>query len=75
MSLPPPHAHSVHGKTWSMLRRPLDPITQDAVRLLTGDHAVFAEFTGVVLDLEEGKRIAHAPRRSQGGDPGQTTDC
>src|SRR5262245_4782625 len=24
------HAHSVHGKAWSALRRPLDPITQDA---------------------------------------------
>ncbi len=53
------HAHSVYGKTWSSLRRPLDPLTQDACAFY-GDHAVFDNFTGVVLDLEEGKRIAHA---------------
>ena len=53
------HAHSVYGKTWSALRRPLDPLTQDACAFYE-DHAVFDDYTGVVLDLEEGKRIAHA---------------
>jgi ribulose-5-phosphate 4-epimerase/fuculose-1-phosphate aldolase len=53
------HAHSVHGKAWSSLRRPLDPLTQDACAFY-GDHAVFDDYTGVVLDHEEGKRIAHA---------------
>ena len=53
------HAHSIFGKTWSSLRRPLDPITQDSCAFY-GDHAVFDDFTGVVLDTEEGKRIAHA---------------
>ncbi len=53
------HAHSVYGKAWSSLRRPLDPLTQDACSFY-GDHAVFDDYTGVVLDLEEGKRIAHA---------------
>ena len=53
------HAHSVHGKAWSSLRRPLDPLTQDSCAFY-GDHAVFDDYTGVVLDLEEGKRIAHA---------------
>jgi ribulose-5-phosphate 4-epimerase/fuculose-1-phosphate aldolase len=53
------HAHSVHGKAWSALRRPLDPLTQDACAFY-GDHAVFDDYTGVVLDPEEGKRIAHA---------------
>jgi ribulose-5-phosphate 4-epimerase/fuculose-1-phosphate aldolase len=53
------HAHSVHGKAWSALRRPLDPITQDACAFY-GDHAVFDDYTGVVIDLDEGKRIAHA---------------
>ncbi len=53
------HAHSVHGKTWSALGRLLDPITQDACAF-HGDHALFDDFTGVVLDVEEGKRIAHA---------------
>ena len=53
------HAHSVHGKAWSSLRRPLDPLTQDACSFY-GDHAVFEDYTGVVLDADEGKRIAHA---------------
>jgi ribulose-5-phosphate 4-epimerase/fuculose-1-phosphate aldolase len=53
------HAHSVHGKAWSTLHRPLDPLTQDACAFY-GDHAVFDDYTGAVLDLEEGKRIAHA---------------
>ena len=52
------HAHSVHGKAWSSLRRPLDPLTQDTSAFY-GDHAVFDDYTGVVLDLEEGKRLAH----------------
>jgi ribulose-5-phosphate 4-epimerase/fuculose-1-phosphate aldolase len=53
------HSHSVHGKAWSTLRRPLDPLTQDACAFY-GDHSVFGDFTGAVLELEEGKRIAHA---------------
>jgi ribulose-5-phosphate 4-epimerase/fuculose-1-phosphate aldolase len=53
------HAHSVHGKAFSSLGRLLDPITQDAC-IFYDDHALFDDFTGVVLDTEEGKRIAHA---------------
>ncbi|HEV2309561.1 MAG TPA: class II aldolase/adducin family protein [Acidimicrobiia bacterium] len=53
------HSHSLHGKAWSTLGRLLDPLTQDACAFY-GDHAVFDDYTGVVLDLEEGKRIAHA---------------
>ena len=53
------HAHSVHGKAWSTLRRRLDPLTQDSCAFY-GDHALFDDFTGAVLDAEEGKRIAHA---------------
>jgi ribulose-5-phosphate 4-epimerase/fuculose-1-phosphate aldolase len=52
------HAHSVHGKAWSSLRRPLDPLTQDACAFYD-DHVVFDDYTGAVLDPEEGKRIAH----------------
>ena len=53
------HSHSPYGKTWSTLGRPLDPITQD-VCIFYNDHALFDDYTGVVLDIEEGKRIAHA---------------
>jgi ribulose-5-phosphate 4-epimerase/fuculose-1-phosphate aldolase len=53
------HAHSLHGKAWSSLRRPLDPLTQDACAFY-GDHTIFDDYTGVVLDLDEGKRLAKA---------------
>jgi ribulose-5-phosphate 4-epimerase/fuculose-1-phosphate aldolase len=53
------HAHSLYGKAWSSLGRLLDPITQDVCAFYR-DHAQFDDYTGVVLDLEEGKRLAHA---------------
>lgn len=52
------HSHSVHGKALSALGVELEPITQD-VCAFYGDHALFDDYTGVVLDVEEGKRIAH----------------
>jgi ribulose-5-phosphate 4-epimerase/fuculose-1-phosphate aldolase len=53
------HAHSLHGKAWSSLGRLLDPITQDACAFFE-DQGLFDDYTGVVLDVEEGKRIAAA---------------
>ena len=53
------HTHSTYGRTWSTLGRLLDPLTQDACAFYE-DHSLFDDFTGVVLDVEEGKRIAHA---------------
>ena len=53
------HSHSIYGKSWSSLGRLLDPLTQDSCAFY-GDHALFDDFTGVVLDTQEGKRIAHA---------------
>jgi len=53
------HSHSVHGRAWSTLGRLLDPITQD-VCAFYGDHGLFDDYTGVVVDLEEGKRIGAA---------------
>lgn len=59
------HAHSIYGKAWSAFRRPLQPITQDSCAFYE-DHAVFDDFTGVVLDVAEGDRIAEAlgPRKA-----------
>ncbi|CAK7213587.1 hypothetical protein SBRCBS47491_001856 [Sporothrix bragantina] len=51
------HAHSVYGKAWSAFGRPLDMLTQDALRFYKS-HAVYDQFGGIVLDREEGKRIA-----------------
>lgn len=53
------HAHSMYGKSWSTLGRLLDPITQDACAFYE-DHSLFDDFTGVVLDVEEGRRIGAA---------------
>ncbi len=51
------HAHSTYGKTWSTLGRFLDPLTQDACSFYE-DHALFDDYTGVILEIQEGKRIA-----------------
>jgi ribulose-5-phosphate 4-epimerase/fuculose-1-phosphate aldolase len=52
------HAHSVYGKAWSSLGRPLDPITQDAC-IFFEDHAVVTEGGGaIVLDENAGKALA-----------------
>jgi ribulose-5-phosphate 4-epimerase/fuculose-1-phosphate aldolase len=53
------HTHSTYGKAWSSLGRKLDPLTQDSCKFYN-DHALFDDFTGVVLDASEGNRIAEA---------------
>jgi ribulose-5-phosphate 4-epimerase/fuculose-1-phosphate aldolase len=53
------HTHSVHGRAFAALRRPLDPMTQDACAFYE-DHAVFADYTGVVLTEPEARRITAA---------------
>ncbi|WP_445632700.1 Class II aldolase/adducin N-terminal domain-containing protein [Nostoc sp. DSM 114161] len=51
------HAHSIYGKAWSSLGRLLDPLTQDSCAFYE-DHALLEDYTGVVLDTSEGKRLA-----------------
>lgn len=53
------HSHSLYGKAWSALGRLLDPLTQDSAAFYD-DHALFEEFSGVVLDTSEGEKIAKA---------------
>jgi ribulose-5-phosphate 4-epimerase/fuculose-1-phosphate aldolase len=53
------HSHSLYGKAFSALGKKLDPLTQDSCAFY-GDHELFDDYTGVVLDTEEGKRIAVA---------------
>ncbi|PWB84061.1 MAG: class II aldolase/adducin family protein [Methylocystaceae bacterium] len=53
------HAHSLYGKTWSTLGRLLDPISQDSC-MFYNDHALYDDYSGVVLELSEGARIAAA---------------
>lgn len=52
------HAHSVHGKAWASLGRPLDPITQDAC-MFYEDHTVISAGGGVVaFEEQSGRDIA-----------------
>jgi ribulose-5-phosphate 4-epimerase/fuculose-1-phosphate aldolase len=53
------HSHSTYGRALSALGETLEPITQD-VCAFYGDHALFDDYTGVVNDVEEAKRLAHA---------------
>lgn len=53
------HSHSKFGRAFSTLGRELQPLTQDSC-IFYGDHALFDNYTGVVNDPEEGKRLAHA---------------
>ncbi|HEY4332003.1 MAG TPA: class II aldolase/adducin family protein [Ilumatobacteraceae bacterium] len=52
------HSHSVHGKAFSSLGIPLDPITQDSC-VFYQDHTVINEQGGaVVFEIEAGKELA-----------------
>src|SRR5579863_9113857 len=53
------HSHSTYGRAFSTLGRPLAPITQD-VCAFYDDHALYDDFGGVVVELDEGERIATA---------------
>ena len=53
------HSHALYGKAFSAQGRLLDPLTQDSCAFYE-DHVLFDDFTGVVLELSEGERIARA---------------
>ena len=53
------HSHSMYGKSFSTMGRLLEPITQDSCAFYD-NHVLFDDFTGVVLDTDEGDRIASA---------------
>ncbi|MEV5243287.1 class II aldolase/adducin family protein [Streptomyces cinnamoneus] len=53
------HSHSTYGRALSTLGELLEPITQDVCAFYE-DHALFDDYTGVVVDEEEGRRIATA---------------
>lgn len=53
------HAHSTYGRAFATLGRKLDPITQD-VCAFYNDHALYEEYGGVAVELDEGQRIAAA---------------
>jgi ribulose-5-phosphate 4-epimerase/fuculose-1-phosphate aldolase len=51
------HAHTIHGRAFASLNKPLAPIVQEACAF-AGDHVVFDEYKGLVLEKSEGERIA-----------------
>lgn len=51
------HSHSIFGRSFCALGRPLDIITQDSCAFYN-DHVVYEQFNGVVLAEEEGRNIA-----------------
>ncbi|WP_268256946.1 class II aldolase/adducin family protein [Streptomyces glebosus] len=53
------HSHSTYGRALSSLGELLEPITQDVCAFYE-DHALFDDYTGVVVDEGEGRRIAAA---------------
>ncbi|MBB3220021.1 class II aldolase/adducin family protein [Pseudoduganella umbonata] len=59
------HSHGLWGKAFAAQGRLLDPLTQDSCAFYQ-DHAIFADFSGVVLDASEGQRIAETlgPRKA-----------
>jgi ribulose-5-phosphate 4-epimerase/fuculose-1-phosphate aldolase len=53
------HAHGPAGKTFSSLEMTLEPLTQDACAFYN-DIGLMDEYTGVVVDPEEGRKVAQA---------------
>lgn len=53
------HAHSLHGRAFSALSRPLVPIIQEACAFYR-DHVVFDQYKGLILEQAEGEAIAQA---------------
>jgi ribulose-5-phosphate 4-epimerase/fuculose-1-phosphate aldolase len=53
------HAHGPAGKTLSSLEVGIEPLTQDSCAFYY-DFGVYDQFTGLVLDREEGRRIGVA---------------
>ncbi|MFE3171365.1 class II aldolase/adducin family protein [Amycolatopsis sp. NPDC059090] len=51
------HAHTIHGRAWSALNRLLDPIVQESCAFYE-NHVLFDEYKGLVLERDEGVRIA-----------------
>jgi ribulose-5-phosphate 4-epimerase/fuculose-1-phosphate aldolase len=53
------HSHSTYGRAFAALGRKLDPISQD-VCAFYNDHALYDDYGGVAVDLDEGQQIANA---------------
>ena len=54
------HCHTLAGRAWCALGRPLDMITQDVCDLAGPRLAVMDRYAGIVTAEEEGRQIARA---------------
>lgn len=54
------HMHSTYGKAWSAFAKPLEMINQDSCVFYGKAQVVYKDFGGVVLDENEGRRLADA---------------
>ncbi len=59
------HAHGIHGRAWSSFAKPLEMLNQDVCNLFNS-HSVYAQYGGLALDGEEGRRIADALGNGKG---------
>lgn len=53
------HSHSTYGRAFSTLGKKLDAVTQDACAFYN-DHALYEDYGGVAVELDEGQQIAKA---------------
>lgn len=53
------HSHSTYGRAFATLGKKLDPVTQDACAFYN-DHALYEDYGGVAVELDEGQQIAKA---------------
>jgi len=53
------HSHSIHGRAFSTLGRPLTMLSQNDC-VFYDDHVLYGQFNGIVLDEQEGQNIATA---------------
>ena len=53
------HTHSTYGRAFSTLGKNLDMLTQDSCQFYQ-DHVVYDDYGGLVVELDEGMRIAQA---------------
>lgn len=53
------HAHTIHGRAYSCLARPLEMLTQDVCNFYNA-HSVYENYNGIALGEQEGVEIAEA---------------
>lgn len=53
------HAHSVYGRAWAALGRPVAPIVQEACAFYE-NHAIYNDYNGIILEEDQSQAMARA---------------